>query len=88
MVGGCIKRRKSLYETAVNGAEGERRWDCGDSGVMEVETSAKEDEQSPGQDTTQGEETKKIEEGYRIGCRCTCTSYFKVGHWSVYKGSL
>jgi hypothetical protein len=67
MAAGGIKRRKSLYETAVNGPEGERRWDGGDIGVMEVETLAKEDEQSPGQDTTQGEETKKVEEGHRIG---------------------
>jgi hypothetical protein len=52
---GGIKRRKSLYETAVSGAEEERRWDGGDIGVMEVETSAREDEQSPGgQDTSQG----------------------------------
>ncbi len=84
MVGGN-KRRKSLYETAVNGAKGERRRDGGDIGDMEMETSAREDELMPGgQDTTQGEETKKIEEGYRTG-RC-CTSYFKW--WSVYKSSL
>jgi hypothetical protein len=60
MGAGGIKRRKSLYETAVSGAEGERRWEGGGIGVMEVETSAKEDEPTPGQDTTQGEETKEI----------------------------
>jgi hypothetical protein len=63
MAAGGIKRRKSLYETAGNGAEGERRWEGGDIGVMEVETSTREDEPTPGQDTTQGEETKKIEDG-------------------------
>ncbi len=81
---GAIKRRKSLYETAVNGAEGERRWDGGDIGVMDVETPAKEDEPTPGQDTLQGEETKKIEEGHRIGRRCT--DNFKVWSGSVYIG--
>jgi hypothetical protein len=69
MAAGSIKRRKSLYETVISGAEGEQRWDGGEIGVMNVETPAKEDEPTPGQDTTQGEETKKIEVGYRIGCR-------------------
>jgi hypothetical protein len=86
VAGGGIKRRKSLHETAVNGAEGERRWDGGDFGDMEVETSAKEDEPTPGQDTTQGEETKENRSGNRIGRRCTCN--FKWWSGSVYIGSL
>jgi hypothetical protein len=60
MAAGGIKRRKSLYEMAAKGPEGERRWDGGDIGDIEMETSTREDEPAPGQDTTQGEETKKI----------------------------